>query len=125
MQGYTTDTGLMVIDAEKVWEITQTSDALAAEQQATKFRTGLLQRKPREVMIRNLGGPASNTSMVIKLSDWGNSEHEFDDHQDAVARPDHLLYKMRPAKPMISVGANIRPLALAARSKVNNPMEGA
>lgn len=95
--GYFNDDGLLVIDADKVAEIRRLSEAKAADVKARKFRPGMLHGKPRDILVTNVGGPASGVSMVIRTSGAGNSELEYDDRQDAVARPDPIRYSLTAA----------------------------
>jgi hypothetical protein len=65
----------------KLW-VRQNADELAREIQTTKWRRGLWNRG-RKKTIYNAYGRAVGE---VNVHDSGNSEHEFDDHQDAVVR---------------------------------------
>lgn len=68
---------------EGLW-VARRAQQIAIEVRSTKARPGLLQRTNRTETVY---GPTGRPIAKVKVSDWGNSEHEFDDHQDAVVRP--------------------------------------
>lgn len=63
------------------------SDVLAAEETGHKFRRGFLRRRGFK---KTLYGPSGRPVAQVNIHGSGNSEAEFDDGQDAVARPDSL-----------------------------------
>lgn len=60
------------------------SDDIAKDIKASKFRKGIWRRGKKRTIYNAYGRPICE----VRVSDFGNSEHEYDDHQDAVARPD-------------------------------------
>lgn len=64
-----------------------TTDELAREIKAARFQKGLWRRGRRKTIYSGSGKPICE----VTVSDFGNSEHEYDDHQDAVARPDTVV----------------------------------
>jgi len=76
--------GRMSQNPAGLW-VRQQSDLIAAEVKSRRFQRGLLWSRTRKHTIRdNAGNPIGQ----IRVSDFGNSEHEYKDHQDAVVRPD-------------------------------------
>lgn len=75
----------------KMW-VAKKADAMAWEMKGRNFVKGLLQmRRSRRTIYNQFGRPVGQ----IKMSDSGNTEHEFDNHQDAVARPLAVVPKTR------------------------------
>ncbi len=73
--------------------VAKSADAMAREQAEGSFVRGMLKRRKRKRTIYNqYGRPIAQ----IVMSDSGNTEHEFDHHQDAIARP-------LPARPRVRV----------------------
>lgn len=71
------------------------SARLAAKQKAERTRTGMLKRRPVEKVLHLPDG----RTMVVRIDDSGTAaEHEFDDHQDAIVRPDTIRYSLRPQR---------------------------
>jgi len=78
----TTWRGRMSQAENGLW-VRQQSDLLAVEVKAQRFRRGLLWGGRKRTIRDNTG----NAVGQIKVSDSGNSEHEYKDRQDAVVRP--------------------------------------
>ena len=77
-------TGDAAYDAEVNLWVCRQSELIADEIKGAKFRRGLLKRKPTtRTIFDRYGRPICK----VKVNDSGSSEHEFDNHQDAVARP--------------------------------------
>jgi len=60
-----------------------TADDMAAEVKARRFRKGFLNRSKSKTIYSSSGRPI----VEVRVDEAGNSEHEYDDRQDAVARP--------------------------------------
>ena len=58
---------------------------MARDMKTTKTRPGMVQRSDRR---KTVYGPSGRPIAVVKVHGSGNTEHEYDNHQDAVARPD-------------------------------------
>ena len=67
--------------------VCRTADALAAETKTSTFRRGLLKRK---TVYRTIYDHYGRPVCQVKVDDAGNSQHEFDNHQDATARPEPI-----------------------------------
>lgn len=91
---------------EGLW-VARRAQQLADETQATRARPGLLQRRDRHETVY---GPTGRPIAKVKVSDWGNTEHEFDDHQDAVARPRTVTASMAEARDRVAVAVPTDPL---------------
>ncbi len=70
--------------AEGLW-VAKEAQRFSNEMRSGKARRGLFTRRDRK---RTVYGPTGRPIAVVHVSGFGNTEHEFDDHQDAVVRPD-------------------------------------
>lgn len=80
--------GKMKLDPKsKLW-VRAESDRMAEELLVTKSRPGLLQRVGgrKKTIYNGAGRPIAE----VQVSEAGNSHHVYDDHQDAVARPEQV-----------------------------------
>jgi len=85
-------TGDFAYDNEVNLWVTSASEEMAREVKGSKFRLGFLQRKNKTRTIYNhFGKPIAQ----VRCSDLGHSEHEFDNHQDAVVRPEPVTTLLR------------------------------
>ena len=75
--------GKMKLDPEVGLWVRQTADNIAHEIQFSRFRRGFLRRGRRKTIYNRAGRPVAE----VNVHDSGNSEHEFDEHRDAVVRP--------------------------------------
>ena len=67
----------------KLW-VARDADVMANEMRSRNFIKGLLnRRKATKTIYNQYGRPIGQ----IKMSDSGNTEHEYDNHQDGTARP--------------------------------------
>lgn len=72
-----------------LWVISQ-ANAMATEKKNARFIRGLLQRRnTTKTIYDRYGRPICK----VKCSDFGNTEHEWENHQDAIARPDAVEFK--------------------------------
>lgn len=84
MSGAITWRGKMRHDPRtKLW-VTRTAEELALEAKTARWRRGMWRRGKKKTVY----GPTGRPIAEVRVSDFGNTEHEYDDHQDAVARPD-------------------------------------
>jgi hypothetical protein len=109
-RGYTRPSGLMVATSE----IMTTSDALAADIRAKKARHGLIQRRPKERVLLLPDG----RKVAVQVDDFGNAHHVWDDHQDAVVRPEplRLTVSARQTRAAGGIAALTQRLAMRTRS---------
>ena len=64
--------------------VAQRAKEVGEEVRNAKYRKGMLSRRKKPITIYDqYGKPAA----VIRVNDMGSTEHEFDNHQDAAARP--------------------------------------
>ena len=92
--------------------VRQQSDLLAVEVKAQRFRRGLLWGGRKRTIRDNTGRAMGQ----IKVSDSGNSEHEYKDRQDAVVRPAPVSITATAAKDGIEEGDLIRRLEQTTRT---------
>ncbi len=65
--------------------VAKSADSMALEMKGHSFRRGILKRRNyRKTIYNQHGKPIAQ----VHVHDSGNTEHEFDNHQDGVARPD-------------------------------------
>jgi len=87
MKGYTAESGLLVVDpieAAKRAYANNVSKTLSAEQKSLKTRPGLLQRRD----INRVMELPDGTRINVWVDESGvASEHEYDDHRDAIVFP--------------------------------------
>lgn len=79
------ETGLWVARQAEIW---------AQDMKARISRPGMLQRVNEVKTVYDQHG---KPICQVKISDFGNTEHVYDDHQDAVVRPNTV--KLRPSAP--------------------------
>ena len=79
-----TFSGRMEFDQDVNLWVSRASDQLAQDVRTTPFRRGILKRKAQ---VRTIYDPYGKPVCQVRLNDVGSAEHEFDNHQDAVARP--------------------------------------
>ncbi len=71
-------------EANGLW-VARKAAEFAHDMRSQKARPGLFNRRSRK---RTVYGPTGRPIAVVHVSGFGNTEHEYDDHQDAVVRPD-------------------------------------
>lgn len=91
--------GRMSQNETGLW-VRQQSDLLAVEVKSSRFRKGLLWGGRKKTIRDNAG----NAIGQIRVSDFGNSEHEYKDHQDAVARPNPVSVTQAAARQSMEEG---------------------
>ncbi len=89
-----------------LWVARKASE-FAYDMRTQKARPGLFQRQNRK---RTVYGPSGKPIAVVHVSGFGNTEHEYDDHQDAVARPDPVKLSMSVMRERVSDIWKDRPL---------------
>ncbi len=72
--------------------VARRAQEIGNEVRNTKHRKGMLKRRRKPITIYDQYG---NPVAQIKISDTGSTEHEFDNHQDAMARPLAITPKPR------------------------------
>ena len=99
------------VDPETNLAIVRTADAHAEEMQNVPFRRGLLQRtNQRRTLYDQYGNPLAD----LKVHDSGNTEVEFDEHQDATVRP-------QPVRLQLTVDQYNQLLQRASSRKASSP----
>ena len=82
-------TGDAAYDAEVNLWVCRQAEAAADEIRSSKFRRGFLKRKP---ITRTIFDRYGRPICKVKVNDSGiATEHEFDNHQDAVVRPEPVI----------------------------------
>ncbi len=90
-------------DENGLW-VTRKATEFAHDMRTQKARRGMFKRKDRK---RTVYGPTGRPIAVVHVSGFGNTEHEFDNHQDAVARPHTVKVSMSEMRDRGIVGPDL------------------
>ena len=79
-------------DPEVQMWVARRAQEVGEEVRSSGFRRGLLKRRRKPITVYDqFGRPVAK----VRITDTGSTEHEYDNHQDATARPLPIIPKTR------------------------------